>query len=450
MILHLFLWIACCFLMSLDALADASSGSAETPIFLVKADMVYGIGDVPVQGGMVLVQGSRILGAGPDLVPPEGAKTLMCKGNAYLTPGLIDAASRAGWIQQDGSWAEHGQEVIPQLQGLQGLDLDHPGFERLAAQGVTTVYVTPDPASVIGCQGTILKTGGPFDERVVLQKAGIKATLGDEGWRRGERNRTPRGQVDYRTRRPTTRMGMGWVFREAFYDAKTYGAALMTPSTVPVQKDPALEALLEVLDGKTPFRIQARKDIDIWSAIRLCREFGLSFVLEEGIEAYKCLQEIKACGAPVIFGPLFIDAGAAQAQFRGDVKPCLNTAGLLRDAGIPFALTAGGLTGEDALPHQAGLALRFGLTFEEALKATTASPARILGIQDRVGRLEPGLDADLVLWTDRPFESRTKPALVMIHGQIVYQDEQYLVLSDEVEESLTASHSVSQEDQEEL
>lgn len=421
MMLHLLLMV-CLALTQSENDPNVPAESQDGSSYLIKADVVYpSAGRAPIRNGAVLIRNGKIAAVEKGLNGTGCDEIFSCEGDGYLTTGLIDGASRTGLIRRD-SWAEQTDEVIPQLENFKAVDLSSKHFKRLAAQGVTTVYITPDPASVIGCRGAIVKTGGPGQDRVVLRAADVKATLGPEGWRRGAQNSVPRGTVDFRTRRPTTRMGMAWVFRKAFYDALDYKNSLSSPDADPGSKDPALETLVEVLEGKIPFRIQAREDIDIWSAIRLCKEFDLTFVLEEGIEAYRCLPELKAGGIPVFFGPICVETRGDRSRSGEQLRPCLNSAGLLKRAGVPFALTAGGLDGSDALPHQAGHAIRFGLDFDDALEAVTATPAELLGINDRVGRLAAGFDADLVLWNAKPFSPQAKPVLVMINGRIVHCD----------------------------
>jgi imidazolonepropionase-like amidohydrolase len=212
-------------------------------------------------------------------------------------------------------------------------------------------------------------------------------------------------------------MGSAWVLRKSLYDALAYrrhGGG---------EKDPAMEVLAQVLEGEVPLRIQAREDIDIWSALRLGREFDLTFVLEEAIEAYRCIPELKEAKVPVIFGPIYIDPSGDRRSSGEPLRPCLNTAGLLLEAGIDFALTAGDLDGEDSLPRQAGFAMRFGLPPDRAMAAVTSAPARILGIDDRVGAIKPGLDADLVLWNGKALSPTARPILVMINGRVVHRGE---------------------------
>lgn len=394
-----------------------------TGFYTVKAGRIHlGNGNTLVDG-IVIVRDGLIEVVGTNLKIPEGAKVLSCGPEAELTPGLIDAASRAGIIRPD-SWADHSSELIPQMRNLDAVDLDAKTLRRLAVRGVTTVYVTPDPASVIGSRGTVVKTAGPRSMRVLKRESDVKVTMGPEGWVRGVYNQRPWGRTTFLTRRPTTRMGMAWVFRKAFYDAVAYRAN--RKESPQADHDPVMEVLADVVQGDIPLRIQAREDIDIWSAIRLAKEFGLKFTLEEGTEAYRCIPELKEYGVPVIFGPIFLVPRGSRTRSGEQLRPCLNSAGLLAEAGISLALTAGDLGEEDSLPQQACYAIRHGLSFQDALKATTETPAGMLGVKDRVGRIRPGLDGDLVLWTGRPFSPSTKPALVMINGEVVYQDERTL------------------------
>ncbi len=403
-------------------LLDTGVAQEDSGNLAVQAARIHLADGTVLENGTVLIEGGRILLVGPGVAIPEGYRVFDAGQGSCLTPGLIDAAATAGIVPY-GSRTEHAFEVIPGLRNIDALDLQSRDFARLAAKGVTTVYVTPDPGSVITCRGVVVKTGGPEKDRIVKAEADVKANLGPEGWRKEQRNLTPRGAVDFRTRRPTTRMGMAWVFRKAFYDALACRDNLREPGSGSENPEPAVQALVAVLEGKIPLRIQAREDIDIWSAIRMCKEFGLKFVLEEGTEAYRCIPELKEYGVTVIFGPIFATPRGARARSGELLRPCLKSPLLLAQADIPFALTAGDLAGEDALPRQAGYAIRFGLPFEQALDAVTRAPARILGISDRVGALAPGLDADLVVWNGKPFSPAAKPVLVLIKGEVVFIDE---------------------------
>jgi imidazolonepropionase-like amidohydrolase len=272
---------------------------------------------------------------------------------------------------------------------------------------------------VVGNRGCVVKTAGPIGERIVVAAGSVKATMGRDSFRRGAYNRGPYGRTTFTSRRPTTRMGVTAVFQDAFMAAAGYRTAREGSGEKPAF-DPALETLAGVLDGKIPLRVQARKEHDIWSAIRLCGEFGVDFVLEQGIEAYRCVPELKKLGTKVVFGPVFVYPTGYLTRTGEADRPCLNTAGILKEAGLEVALTASDLTGEGSLPHQASFAMKAGLSREDALEAVTAAPARILGVEKRMGMLKAGLDADLVVWSGEPFDPTTRPIAVLVGGKPVY------------------------------
>jgi imidazolonepropionase-like amidohydrolase len=269
------------------------------------------------------------------------------------------------------TFAEQSAEVIPHLTVADSLNLLSSEFDRLARGGVTAVYVAPDSASVIGARGTIVKTAGPAGSRFVVREADIQAALGVDPSVRGQRNRLPPGrggQPTPVTRRPTTRMGVDFVFRKAFYDAERMAAGLPVhgADTPPAEAAPFLNALR---DGKQLLRIQARKSHDLASALRLAREFGLRIALVEAVEAYVCIPAIREAGVPVVFGPTFMDPSGWRAATGEAREPRLNTAALLYEAGIPLSLTANDQRGEAGLVRQASFAAQAGLPANAALEA---------------------------------------------------------------------------------
>lgn len=428
------------FVLSIALLLPLSASAQDT--LVVRGHLHTGDGTSHADGGVVIVKGKVVAaGAWDGLTVPGGAKVVALPGT-HITPGLIDASSTAGLVNPY-DWSEQKSEIVPHLQVIDEIDLSSGSFKRLVKRGITTVYVAGGPSSVIGSQGTVLKTAGK--QRVLRKAGGIKATLGPETWIRGSFNRRPfsgkaaprpkhswvfrsvkalehidccgsgleprfGSRVSHTTRRPTTFMGNVWVFREAFAKAQL-GA-----------KDKASAILRQVIAGKASLRIQARRRGNIETAIRLAREFKLRFVLEEGTECYYLLDALAKYKVPVIYGPIFEKARSVYRSMSGEGKdPCLSTATQLAAKGIPFCLTANDRAGEDDLWGQAMLAIRYGLTSAQAVQAVTASPATILGqdVAARVGRLAKGLDADLVVWSGKPFAATTKPVAVLIDGGVV-------------------------------
>ncbi|MCO5171494.1 MAG: amidohydrolase family protein [Planctomycetes bacterium] len=390
-------------------LAAPARAQDEGPPPVVLRGVVH-VGDgEALPDGAVVVRGKRVVAVGTwaDVAGRLGpdARVVAVPG-AEVTPGLIEAMSAAG-LATPGSWAEQEVEVVPHLRVLDEVDLHAPVWRRLAERGVTTVCVAASPESVIGGKATIVRTGGPARGRVVETEGAVKATLGPEAWRRGARNRGPWGTIDHLTRRPTTRMGGVWVFRDAFARARA--------GTL---EGPAGATLAEVLEGDRPLRIQARTRGDIETALRLAEEAGVSFVLEEATEVRHVLDLVKARGVAVIFGPVF-DRPRGWRAFTGEGNdPALATPAMLHAAGVRFCLTAADREDEDDLRAQAMMAVRYGLDPAAALRAVTLAPAMILGLE-RTGLLAPERDADVVVWSGPPLEPTSRPLLVLVQGQPV-------------------------------
>lgn len=370
-----------------------------SPAVVALRGVLHKPGARPTADGVLVIREGKIvaMGAWGQVKLPEGAQILEVPA---ISPGLIDASTSAG---TQGIYAEQSSEVVPELRVLDEVDLAHRDFQRLLARGVTTVYVGADPASVIGSQGCVVKTAGA--ERVLIEAGSVQANIGPESWSRGF-NRRPSGVPSFMTRRPGTLMGAVWVFRDAFFQARQ----AKEPS-------PAQRALRQVIGGERELRFQARRRGEIEAALRLAREQGVPLVLEEAQEVHHLIDLVAAQEVRVILGPLE-DLGRAQA--RGVLEPRLDTPTLLALAGVEFCLSANDEQGQDDVRGQAMLARRYGLESSLALDAVTAAPARILGVEGRVGLLKVGLDADLVVWSGPPLAVTSKPLAVLIDGQLVY------------------------------
>ncbi|GIK17042.1 MAG: hypothetical protein BroJett003_20060 [Planctomycetota bacterium] len=343
----------------------------------------------------------------------DHSSCLMC-GGALVHDELTSAAGvRIGLSQ-----TEHAAEVIPHTRALDAIDLNAPDFSRLLSQGVTTVYVGGDPGAVISSRGAILRTGGDAASRVVKPESAVRAVMGSDSYRVGAGNRLPfRGPASMYTRRPTTRMGVAWVFRKAFYDAQRWadGVGIHGADAPPVE---AMPYLIGVLKGEIPLRIQARMQHDIEVALRLSDELGLSFTLEEGTQAYECLDALKDRGVPVVFGPIYEQAPGRRGWSGEAAGARLHTFKALLDAGIETALSAQELRDEDGLARQAMYARRFGAELDDVVRSVTATPAKLLGIDGDTGTIEAGKRADVIVWSGAPFAATSRPVVVVVGGRI--------------------------------
>ncbi|MFK7962265.1 MAG: amidohydrolase family protein [Phycisphaerales bacterium] len=328
-------------------------------------------------------------------------------------PGVHDLISgvRSGQFTP----TESSSEVVPHTWVVDSINLRSPDFKRLINGGVTTVFAAPDNAAVIGPRGAIVRTGGPMRERILTEASDVHAVVNPDTFRVGGGNSAPfRNFVSNRTRRPGSRMGVAWVFRKAFYDAKRvdmgleYGGADAPPAD-------AMPVLNEILAGDLPMRISARTQRDIETAFRVAGEFGVPFTLTEATEAHTLLPQLTEAGTRVVFGPIQLERPRRGEETQAQ-------AGTLRQllaAGIPTALSARDRRDEDGLDRQAMYAIRTGVSFEQALRAVTRTPAEFLGLDDDLGTVEVGKQADLVVWSDVPFSATARPVMVMIAGETV-------------------------------
>lgn len=314
---------------------------------------------------------------------------------------------------------ETSSEIVPHTHVLDAMNLRSPDFDRLLRGGVTTVFISPDKAVVIGPRGALARTGGPLRDRVIRDADAVTAAISSDAFRGSVRNFPPsRFRVSVRSRRPNTRMGLTWVFRKAFFDAQANadGRIIGGADTPPEE---ALPVLQQILEGEIPFRMHARTQNDILTSIRLAEEFGLQYTLLEATEAYKTIDELRSGRVPVVFGPIYVDPSGPRARSFETRESRLGTIRKLLEAGIDTALSAQDLREEDGLARQMMYAVRAGVSPQDALRAVTSVPARLIGLEDRLGTLEPGKQADLVVWSANPWEAGATPQLVMIDGSIV-------------------------------
>lgn len=367
-------------------------------------------GDRPaIADGTLIVSGDKILAVGDGSLPiPDGAVVVDCAGKT-ITPGLIDA-SFVG-VPNDDDLNEQSEEVTPHLRVLDSLDPDATPFRHARRDGVTTVHVMPGTRNVIGGLGCVVKTFGD-DPAAMLVKAdaSLRITLGADP---SLGNRAIRGgRVDSMYyRRPTTRMGVIWEVRRAFYDAKealqkTQGAPDAAPPS------PGVEVLTQVLQGKLTAVTTARSEQDLRTALRIADEFGYQTVIDEAQDAYLVADELAEKKATVLLGA----PSATDDTSRDGASPRSGTVRVLAERGVTFIVTTG--TSRAALPlvREAMFAARNGLGADKALAAVTIEPAKLLGIDDRTGSLATGKDADFVIWSHDPLDPAAVAESVHIDG----------------------------------
>jgi imidazolonepropionase-like amidohydrolase len=388
----------------LALLAPLSIGDNE---WTIRAATVYPVDGAPIQNGVVHVDGGKIRGVGRG---GGGGTTLEC---AALTPGLIDLSVH---IDTGHCSVEQSDEAPARLSINDGLDLFSYEWERELRSGVTTALAVPADYDVIGGYGVVLKTGGAPDlaVRLVRAEAVLRGAIGTQP---SSGNSFPRfgKPASFYFRRPTTRMGVEWVFRKAFYDA------LQGLSGGDEERAADHAALRRVLAGEVPLSIQAKATQDVRTAIYLKEEFQVPRVLLDfAIEAWREPELLVRSGVAVVLPPFSPDGRHEDGFVNDSYFLPLDAARQLHERGVPFALSGHGARTVGArLSDQAGFAMRGGLSFEAALAAVTLVPARLVGVEDRVGSIKVGKDADLVLWSGPPFQPASRVIGVLLGGELV-------------------------------
>jgi imidazolonepropionase-like amidohydrolase len=384
--------------------------------------------------GTVLVENGRIAAVAADVDIPADAEVYDATGKVVM-PGLIDAHCHVGifpdgigWEYADGN--ETTDPITPHLRALDAIHPDDPAFKELVAAGVTTVLTGPGSGNLVGGQWVCLKTVPKpnVEDMVLVESAGMKMALGENPKRAyGEQKKTP-----------STRMGNAAMLRAALVDAQNYlekwrqyeaelaeyetkleaGDEEVKPPKLP-DRDLKLEALGKVLRREMKARIHAHRADDMLTAIRIAEEFGLDLTLEHATEGYKIADTLAAKGIPVTAGPILFSREKYELREMTPKNP-----GAMARAGVKVAIQTDEMSAVKYLTINAALAVREGMPEEEALRAITINAAEIIGVAERVGSLEEGKDADLVVFSGHPLDYATVVELVLVDGQVAFKREE--------------------------
>jgi imidazolonepropionase-like amidohydrolase len=381
---------------------------------------VVPITGAPVDGGTVLVQDGRIAAVGADVAVPAGVRAIDAAGS-WVLPGFIEAHGHVGVHEEAMGWAGHDtnemtEPVTAQVRALDAINPADLGFRDAIIGGVLAVNVNPGSGNPVGGQTVALKCWGrTVDEMVLREPSGMKSALGEN----------PKRVHGERSKMPSTRLGTAAVIRGAFVDAANYLQRLDAEQRKaegerkPIDRDLKLEALGKVLRREIPWRQHCHRADDIATAIRIADEFGYDLVIDHGTEAYLLADILAARGIPVIIGPLLTSRSKIELRNRSLANP-----GRLARAGVTIAITTDHpVVPINFLAHQAALSVKDGLDRETALRALTINPARIVGVDDRLGSIEVGKDADLVIWSGDPLDVLSRAQRALIEGAEIYRYE---------------------------
>ena len=399
--------------------------SAQERAVAIRGGTVLPISGPAIPNGTVVIRGGKIVAVGANVTVPAGAEIVDATGQ-YVMPGVIDAASYIGIEANDLN--EPTDPMTPQNRAWEsynpfgtfaaGQAAPLRNKEALSG-GVTSMYIAPADAQLLGGQGAVVKTAGAaLDAVLVREPAAIDMALGSP----------PKTPARTQNRDPFTRMAESAMLRQLFVKAQEYQRNKTSTPTTP--RDIGMEALGRLLRREIPGRIQANNATDIRAALRLAQEFGFDLVIDGGAGAWELKDELVARKVAVVLGQVSHQyVSNEEIPDKQDYpKADERLAGRLTNAGIPTAMAtfsrafgtlAPAGTGKWLL-IDAGIAAGYGMSDDQVLKAVTLVPAQILGVADRVGSLEVGKDADVIVLDGPPLSVKTWVRRVYVNGELVH------------------------------
>lgn len=378
-------------LMVLLLAATATAGEAVA----IRGAKILSVAGDPIESGTIVVRDGRIEAVGADVEVPWDARVIEGKG-MVVTPGLVDPETQGGLDR-----ANERMPVAPFVSVVDSIDPDATWYEDALRQGITTLLVSPGDETVIGGQAAVVHPFGTYvDEMLVVRDAGMKIAIAP--------------------RRGVSRMVQMAELRRAL-DAAVRVRDERKEKKDESAPDPTQAAMLRLLSGELPAIFACERAMDVLAALRLMEEYGLDgrFVLgRECGEAAKALAERKipvVLRAPLAYWDEDRETGREERKF---------VPAPFRAAGVPFAVSPGGPgMGDDLLWYQAATLVKHGVPHGEALRAVTLDAAAAIGLADRIGSIEAGKDADLVIWTGDPLSVGSWVSTVLIGGKVVYERE---------------------------
>jgi imidazolonepropionase-like amidohydrolase len=368
----------------------------------------------PIEGGTVLIVDGTITGVGADVAIPDGADVVDATGR-WVLPGFVDAHAHVGVHEEGESGVGNDTNEMTdpngaRLRALDGINPADIGFIDALSGGVTSVVVKPGSGNPIGGQTVAIKTWGRVvDEMVMKSPCSVKSALGEN----------PKRVYGERKQLPATRLGVAAVIRDALTKAQDYKARRDAAATKgdPFDRDPTSEVLVRVLDGELPWSQHTHRADDIATALRLADEFGYRLIVNHATEGYLIADLLAERNIPCVVGPLFSTRSKVELRGRTLANP-----GLLAKAGVLVAITTDHpVVAINFLVHQATFAVKEGMTRDDALRSITVNPAKIMGLDDRVGALRPGLDGDVVIWDGDPLDVMSRAVDVYVRGVRAYE-----------------------------
>ncbi|MDD5954069.1 MAG: amidohydrolase [Firmicutes bacterium] len=382
-------------------------------MILIKNGYIKPMVGEDIENGCVLIgDDGKIAAVGADLRAPEGC-TVIDAGGKLVTPGCVDAHCHIGLDNEGMGWEGHDYNeiidpVTPQLRAIDSINPQDEAFGLALQGGVTSACTGPGSANVVGGTFVAIKLSGKrVDNMIIKNPLAMKCAF-------GENPKRCYGQGLKKS--PTTRMATAALLRELLFKARNY------MQDKDAGKNPAfdmkLEAMLPVMRGEIPLKAHAHRADDILTSIRIAKEFGVKLTLDHCTDGAIIADELAQEGYSAFVGPSLGGKSKIELQNKSFTTPAV-----LHEAGVPISIiTDAPVIPLQYLPMCAGLAVNAGLNEETAWRAITINPAVQTGIGDRVGSLEPGKDADVVIWTANPLTTvGAESCVTIVDGKVVYR-----------------------------
>ncbi len=363
--------------------------------------------DAPILSDILIDKG-KIIKIKKQIIPSEGTEIIDAE-NLNVYPGFIDAHSHIGIAEdkissQNDTSNENTNPITPAIRGIDSINPMDSAFHNAIAAGITGVMAGPGSSNAVGGQFAFIKTYGRcVDDMVVLAPAAIKIAFGEN----------PMNCYGLNGNMPSSRMGIASLIREELFSARQYFSQDKSGNP-----DFSMECYKELFEKKIPLKAHAHRTDDILTAIRIAKEFDLELTLDHCTEGHLIAEEIAKSGFPAIVGPSLASRNKDEVS-QSDFK----TAGVLHNAGVTVAITTDHPVSRiQYLPLCAGIAAKEGLGESAALHAITIDAARICRVDDRLGSLKEGKDADIVIFKGNPLEINSCVKATIINGEIVWRN----------------------------
>ncbi len=366
-----------------------------------------------IEKGSIVIQDGKIIKVGKRIKVPAGAKIIDITGKTVM-PGIVLAHSRAGTRAKEWDSNENGDPVMPELRIIDSINPHNSSLKWLRSGGITTILVAPESKKVISGQCALIKpVEGTIEDMILKFPAAVQFSMGEE----------PKKVYQPQRVLPSSRMGISYLLRRTLTETEEYMEKWQkyrkdTKNIAQPERDEKYEILAKILEKKLPVILHCNRSDDIMNAIRLSEKFGFEIILDHCSEGYMVADEIGKRKLPVII----TNVGTMWKTWEKQNHKVEN-AEILRKNGAIIAFQAGEGTPypEKDLLLLASVSLKKGFPRDEVLRAITINPARMFGVEHRIGSIEKGKDADLVILDGDPLSIKTRIVSVIINGKI-YSD----------------------------